>query len=135
MFTDQTEALEAERLRLTPNRDAQVTAASRTVARRARDKADLAELLDALALPDEDAVTALLPLLLSPTPEAPGDPIMTNIRETTALSMHRDGRTRDEIREATRPSRRRTCRPAARARRLRRPGGGDRGAAGRAGLG
>ncbi|MFD9794245.1 histone-like nucleoid-structuring protein Lsr2 [Streptomyces sp. NPDC059070] len=100
MFTDMKEALEAESLPLTASTEDQCTAAARTVARNAQDKTDLTDLLDAVGLPaDEDAVTALLPLL--PSPDSPGEQIMTNTRETKALSMHSEGCTRDEICEAT----------------------------------
>ncbi|MGK5500482.1 hypothetical protein [Streptomyces sp. URMC 125] len=63
MFADFSEALAAEHLPVpTPLAAGQEQAAARVVARRARDKDDLVQLLDALGLPtDEDTLTGLLP--------------------------------------------------------------------------
>lgn len=106
MFTDWTEALEAEALPLDPNPAQQLAAAARACARSSRDKDDMTLLLDVLGLPtDTDTLTALLPLI----PE-PGDaPTMTNTpaapalsaHEAMAISMHNNGDTEQAIREAT----------------------------------
>ncbi|MFK8905882.1 hypothetical protein [Streptomyces sp. YS-3] len=106
MFTDWTEALEAEALRLDPNPAQQLAAAARITARSSRDKDDLALLLDVLGLPtDTDTLTALLPLL----PETGDAPTVTNTpaaralsaHEAMAISMHNNGDTEQAIREAT----------------------------------
>ncbi|WP_055606672.1 histone-like nucleoid-structuring protein Lsr2 [Streptomyces prasinus] len=106
MFTDWTEALEAEALPLDPNPAQQLAAAARVTARSSRDKDDLGLLLDVLGLPtDTDTLTALLPLL----PETGDAPTMTNIpaapalsaHEAMAISMHNNGDTEQAIREAT----------------------------------
>ncbi|CAL9673527.1 Lsr2 family DNA-binding protein [Streptomyces sp. enrichment culture] len=106
MFTDWTEALEAEALRLDPNPAQQLAAAARVTARSSRDKDDLGLLLDVLGLPtDTDTLTALLPLL----PETGDAPTMTNTpaapalsaHEAMAISMHNNGDTEQAIREAT----------------------------------
>ncbi|WP_239084798.1 hypothetical protein [Streptomyces halstedii] len=74
MFTDWTEALEAESLPLDPNPAQQLAAAARVTARSSRDKDDLGLLLDVLGLPtDTDTLTALLPLI----PETGDAPTMT----------------------------------------------------------
>ncbi|MGW1189320.1 Lsr2 family DNA-binding protein [Streptomyces sp. NPDC002559] len=104
MFTDWAEALEAEVLPLDPNPAQQLAAAARTTARSSHDKDDMVLLLDVLGLPtDPDTLTALLPLI----PET-GDTPMTNTpapalsaHEAMAISMHTNGNTGQEIREAT----------------------------------
>ncbi|MYW32188.1 histone-like nucleoid-structuring protein Lsr2 [Streptomyces sp. SID2119] len=106
MFTDWTEALEAESLPLDPNPAQQLAAAARVTARRSRDKDDLGLLLDVLGLPtDPDTLTALLPLI----PETGDAPTMTNTPaapalsafEALAISMHNNGDSEQAIREAT----------------------------------
>ncbi|MGY4966634.1 Lsr2 family DNA-binding protein [Streptomyces sp. 900105245] len=106
MFTDWTEALEAESLPLGPNPAQQLAAAARVTARSSRDKDDMALLLDALGLPtDTDTLTALLPLI----PETGDAPTMTNTPaapalsafEAMAISMHNNGDSEQTIREAT----------------------------------
>ncbi|MGW4688508.1 Lsr2 family DNA-binding protein [Streptomyces sp. NPDC004244] len=106
MFTDWTEALEAEALPLNPNPAQHLAAAARVTARSSRDKDDLALLLDVLGLPtDTDTLTALLPLI----PETGDAPTMTNTtaapalsaHEAMAISMHNNGDTEQAIREAT----------------------------------
>ncbi|MEU5756765.1 histone-like nucleoid-structuring protein Lsr2 [Streptomyces sp. NPDC047829] len=106
MFTDWTEALEAEALPLDPNPAQQLTAAARVTARSSRDKDDMALLLDVLGLPtDTDTLTALLPLI----PETGDAPTMTNTpaapalsaHEAMAISMHNNGDTEQTILEAT----------------------------------
>lgn len=106
MFTDWQQALEAEGLPLNPNPVEQQAAAARTVARHASSKEDLVLLLDAVGLPgDDDALTALLPLLTS----SEGDPDMpeqtpattSNAFEAMALSMHYADHSMDEITKAT----------------------------------
>jgi len=100
----------AESLDPTPTTTAQDDAASRTTARHAIDKDDLAALLAALALPHaEDDLVALLPLIPPPAPEA--DPLLDLIGDSTmsvdahlavALSMYRSGDyTLAQIHEAT----------------------------------
>ncbi|KOU45731.1 hypothetical protein ADK56_32530 [Streptomyces sp. MMG1522] len=102
MFTDWSEALEAESLPLDPTPPQQHAAATRATARRSHDKHDLTLLLDALALPtDPDTITALLPLI----PET-GDHPVTNTPalsafEAMALSMHTNGDSDQKIRKAT----------------------------------
>ncbi|MFG2600734.1 histone-like nucleoid-structuring protein Lsr2 [Streptomyces sp. NPDC048462] len=107
MFTDWTEALEAESLPLKPSPAQQLAAAARVTARASRDKDDMALLLDVLGLPtDPDTLTALLPLL----PESGDAPTMTNTtpaapalsaHEAMAISMHNNGDSQQAIREAT----------------------------------
>ncbi|MGI5451455.1 Lsr2 family DNA-binding protein [Streptomyces sp. CA-243310] len=106
MFTDWTEALEAELLPLDPNPAQQLAAAARVTARSSRDKDDLGLLLDVLGLPtDTDTLTALLPLL----PETGDAPTMTNTpavpalsaHEAMAISRHNNGDSEQAIREAT----------------------------------
>ncbi|MCX4799896.1 hypothetical protein OG497_39330 [Streptomyces sp. NBC_01242] len=106
MFTDWTEALEAESLPLNPNPAQQLAAAARVTARSSHDKDDMALLLDVLGLPtDTDTLTALLPLL----PETGDAPTMTNTpaapalsaHEAMAISMHNNGDSQQAIREAT----------------------------------
>ncbi|MFF8747202.1 histone-like nucleoid-structuring protein Lsr2 [Streptomyces californicus] len=102
MFTDWSEALEAESLPLDPTTPQQHAAATRATARRSHDKHDLTLLLDALGLPtDPDTITSLLPLI----PET-GDHPVTNAPalsafEAMALSMHTNGDSEQKIREAT----------------------------------
>ncbi|MCX4581297.1 Lsr2 family protein [Streptomyces sp. NBC_01571] len=106
MFTDWTEALEAESLPLEPTPAQQLAAAARVTARASRDKDDMALLLDVLGLPtDPDTLTALLPLL----PESGDAPTMTSTpaapalsaHEAMAISMHNNGDSEQAIREAT----------------------------------
>lgn len=107
MFTDWTEALEAESLPLEPTPAQQLAAAARVTARSSRDKDDMALLLDVLGLPtDPDTLTTLLPLL----PESGDAPTMTNTtpaapalsaHEAMAISMHNNGDSQQAIREAT----------------------------------
>ncbi|WP_370424345.1 histone-like nucleoid-structuring protein Lsr2 (plasmid) [Streptomyces sp. QH1-20] len=104
MFTDWTEALDAEALPLNPNPAQQLAAASRVTARRAHDQDDLAWLLDNLGLPtDEATLTSLIPLL----PENGDAPAMTttspalSAHEAVAISMHNNGDSDEAVREAT----------------------------------
>ncbi|MFG2856721.1 histone-like nucleoid-structuring protein Lsr2 [Streptomyces mirabilis] len=101
-FTDWAEALDTSALTLEPESDDTAghdAAASRLVARNARDKEDLADLLDAIGLPGtEDDLVPLLPLLPSPTDHpALGDDPMTTSTPTTnaffavAVSMLKEG--------------------------------------------
>ncbi|MGW7347877.1 hypothetical protein [Streptomyces sp. NPDC054854] len=88
MFTDWTEALEAESLPPDPNPAQQLAAAARVTARSARDKDDLGLLLDVLGLPtDTDTLTALLPFI----PET-GDAPMTNTPAAPACPRKRPWR-------------------------------------------
>lgn len=74
MFTDWSEALEAESLPLDPTSAQQLAAAARVTARHSHDKHDMTLLLDALGLPtDPDTITALLPLI----PETGDTPVTT----------------------------------------------------------
>ncbi|MFJ9729405.1 hypothetical protein ACIRP3_42405 [Streptomyces sp. NPDC101209] len=99
MFTDMKEALEAEALELTPLGNDQSVAASLVVARHARDKADLADLLGALGLPcDEDDLVSLLPHLTAATP-AIGIPMPVNAFTATAVSMLNNGDSPEHVRE------------------------------------
>ncbi|MFJ3505041.1 hypothetical protein [Streptomyces sp. NPDC090135] len=75
MFTDLTVSTQARALALTPSTAPQLAAASRTVARHARDETDLALLLNVLGLPTDHTAT-------DPLPET-GDP--TAMTNTTAL--------------------------------------------------
>ncbi|MFE7054738.1 hypothetical protein ACFVAO_05940 [Streptomyces californicus] len=102
MFTDWSEALEAESLPLDPTTPQQRAAATRATARRSHDHHDLTLLLDALALPtDPDTITTLLPLI----PETGDHPVTTtpalSAFEAMALSMHTTGDSDQKIREAT----------------------------------
>ncbi|MFB9608610.1 histone-like nucleoid-structuring protein Lsr2 [Streptomyces roseofulvus] len=107
MFDDFTESAKVQALALNPSTDDEQSAAARTVARRAHDKDDLAQLLDVLDLPrDPDTLTDLFPLL----PETGDAPMTTNptatgstrsAHEAVALSMHADGADEQAIREAT----------------------------------
>ncbi|MEV6131933.1 histone-like nucleoid-structuring protein Lsr2 [Streptomyces violaceusniger] len=99
MFTDMKEALEAEALELTPVSTGQAAAASTVIARRARDKDDLAELLDALELPcGEDDLVRLLPHL--PTTDTPttGAPMPDKAFTAVAASMLNNGDTPEHVR-------------------------------------
>ncbi|MFH8939638.1 Lsr2 family DNA-binding protein [Streptomyces griseosporeus] len=98
MFTDMKEALEAEALELTPLGTGQLLAASVVVAQHARDKDDLADLLDVLGLPcDEDDLVRLLPYLTSPdTPT--GVSMTVNAFTATAASMLRSGNSAEHVR-------------------------------------
>ncbi|MFF0094619.1 histone-like nucleoid-structuring protein Lsr2 [Streptomyces canus] len=101
MFTDQKEALEAEALELIPLGSDQSNAASLVVAHQARDKDDLADLLDALGLPcTEDDLVRLLPLLTTPadTPTT-GDLMPANAFTATAASMLNNGDSPEHVRE------------------------------------
>ncbi|WEH43961.1 histone-like nucleoid-structuring protein Lsr2 [Streptomyces sp. AM 2-1-1] len=105
MFTDWSEALEAESLPLDPNPAQQLAAAARVTARSSRDKDDLGLLLDVLGLPtDPDTLTALLTLLPetgdTPMTNTPAAPALTAF-EAMALSMHTNGDAEHTIREAT----------------------------------
>ncbi|MYR14814.1 hypothetical protein GTY62_30280 [Streptomyces sp. SID724] len=74
MFTDWSEALEAESLPLDPTTEQQLAAAARATAYHSHDKHDLTLPLDALGLPtDPDTLTALLPLI----PETGDTPVTT----------------------------------------------------------
>ncbi|MER7750269.1 histone-like nucleoid-structuring protein Lsr2 [Streptomyces bacillaris] len=74
MFTDWSEALEAESLPLDPATAQQLAAAARVTARSSHDKDDLGLLLDVLGLPDDTGtITALLPLI----PETGDEPVTT----------------------------------------------------------
>ncbi|MFF0486764.1 hypothetical protein [Streptomyces sp. NPDC004435] len=107
MFDDFTESAKAQALALNPSTADEQGAAARTLARRAHDKDDLAQLLDVLDLPrDPETLTALFPLL----PETGDAPMTTNptatgstrsAHEAVALSMHADGADEQAIREAT----------------------------------
>ncbi|MFB8247372.1 histone-like nucleoid-structuring protein Lsr2 [Streptomyces sp. NPDC055952] len=98
MFTDLEEALAAEALDLTPLGSEQSAAASLVVAHHARDKDDLADLLDALGLPcAEDDLVRLLPHLASPdTPT--GDSMTVNAFTATAASMLANGDSPEHVR-------------------------------------
>ncbi|MCX4784484.1 Lsr2 family DNA-binding protein [Streptomyces sp. NBC_01264] len=105
MFTDWTEALEAESLLLSPSPAQQLAAAARVTARSSRDKDDMALLLDALGLPtDTDTLTALLPLLPetgdATMPTIPAAPALS-AHEAMAISMHNHGDSEQTILEAT----------------------------------
>lgn len=106
MFTDWTEALEAESLPLEQIPAQQLAAAARVTARSSRDKDDRGLLLDVLGLPtDPHTLTALLPLI----PETGDAPTMTTTLAAPALSahvamaisMHNNGDSEQAIREAT----------------------------------
>ncbi|HEY9327030.1 MAG TPA: hypothetical protein VIS09_02125 [Streptomyces sp.] len=74
MFTDWSEALEAESLPLNLNPAQQLAAAARVTARSSHDKHDMTLLLDVLGLPtDPGTLTALLPLI----PETGDIPVTT----------------------------------------------------------
>ncbi|MFE5896895.1 hypothetical protein ACFQ67_05655 [Streptomyces sp. NPDC056488] len=92
MFTDLTVSTQAGALALAPSTTPQLAAVARTVARHARDEADLTLLLDVLGLPTDDSTAT------DPLPETGDSATMTNTttnagsvhseREPTALSMH-----------------------------------------------
>ncbi|MEU1519933.1 hypothetical protein ABZ490_48810 [Streptomyces sp. NPDC005811] len=100
-FTDWAEALDTSALTLEPDSEDTAghnAAASRLVARNARDKEDLADLLDAIGLPAaEDDLVPLLPLVLSPTDHPATGDLMTTSTPTTnaffavAVSMLKEG--------------------------------------------
>src|SRR5882757_8751932 len=105
MFNDWQKALAAEDLPLNASPADQLAATARITARHARDKDDLALLLDAIGLPtDEDTVTALLPHLptradtattgdepeMPQTPNPPSNPSSPSAHEAVALSMSYD---------------------------------------------
>ncbi|MFI1293344.1 histone-like nucleoid-structuring protein Lsr2 [Streptomyces sp. NPDC020792] len=93
MFTDMKEALE-----LTPLGSDQNTAACVVVARNARDKDDLADLLGALGLPcAEDDLVRLLPHLTSPVTPT-GDSMTVNAFTATAASMLKNGDSPERVR-------------------------------------
>ncbi|WP_413804216.1 histone-like nucleoid-structuring protein Lsr2 [Streptomyces sp. OE57] len=99
MFTDMKEALEAEALQLTPNSTGQAAAASAAIARRARDKDDLAELLGALGLPHgEDDLVRLLPHLPATDTPTTGDPMPDKAFTAVAASMLNNGDTAEHVR-------------------------------------
>ncbi|MFI9019424.1 histone-like nucleoid-structuring protein Lsr2 [Streptomyces griseus] len=84
MFTDWSEALEAESLPLDPTTEQQLAAAARVTAHHSHDKHDLTLLLDALGLlTDLDTLTALLPLIL--IPETGDTPVTTTPAPAPAL--------------------------------------------------
>ncbi|MEU7031451.1 histone-like nucleoid-structuring protein Lsr2 [Streptomyces sp. NPDC046275] len=95
MFTELTVSTRAGALAVNPSPAPQLAAAARTVTRHARNQEDLALLLDVLGLPT-----------IHPLPET-GDPAtMTttgslSAHESVALSMHADGASEQDIREAT----------------------------------
>ncbi|WP_444971628.1 Lsr2 family DNA-binding protein [Streptomyces sp. SAI-25] len=106
MFTDWSEAFEAESLPLDPTTAQQRATAARVTARSSHDKHDMTLLLDMLGLPtNPDMITALLPLI----PETGDAPTMTNTPaapalsafEAMAISMHNNGDSEQTIREAT----------------------------------
>ncbi|MEV6439870.1 Lsr2 family DNA-binding protein [Streptomyces anulatus] len=83
MFTDWSEALEAESLPLDPTSAQQNAAAARVTARSSHDKHDMTLLLDVLGLPTgPDTLTALLPLI----PET-GDTPVTITPATEAIDV------------------------------------------------
>lgn len=99
MFTDMKEALEAEALELTPLGSGQSAAASLVVARNARDKDDLADLLGALGLPcGEDDLVRLLPHLTTPDTPTTGVPMTANAFTATAASMLNNGDSPEHVR-------------------------------------
>ncbi|MGV9247991.1 Lsr2 family DNA-binding protein [Streptomyces sp. NPDC003710] len=103
MFTDMKEALAAEDLELTPLGSDQNTAASLVVARHARDKDDLTDLLGALGLPcGEDDLVTLLPHLTTPEDSPTGETMPTetvNAFTATAVSMLNNGDSPEHIRD------------------------------------
>lgn len=99
MFTDMKEALAAEDLELTPVGSDQSAAASLVVARNARDKDDLADLLGALGLPcSEDDLVRLLPHLTTPDTPTTGVPMTANAFTATAASMLNNGDSPEHVR-------------------------------------
>ncbi|MFI8504511.1 histone-like nucleoid-structuring protein Lsr2 [Streptomyces sp. NPDC085524] len=96
MFTELTVSARAGALAVNPSPAPERAAAARTVARNARDTADLALLLDVLGLP---ATT-------HPLPETGEPATMTttgtlSAHHSVALSMHADGASEQAIRETT----------------------------------
>ncbi|GGV51180.1 Lsr2 family DNA-binding protein [Streptomyces spectabilis] len=99
MFTDVKEALAAEDLELTPLGTGQHSAASLVVAHHARDKDDLAYLLDALGLPcAEDDLVRLLPHLTTPDHTPTGDEMSANAFTATAASRLQNGDSPEHVR-------------------------------------
>ncbi|MDX3587593.1 hypothetical protein [Streptomyces europaeiscabiei] len=83
MTNDWQQALAAESRPLRPSPLEELAAACRVTAHHARDKGDLAELLDAIGAPtDEDTLTALLPHL--PDTATTGDLMTTQAAAPTA---------------------------------------------------
>ncbi|MGW0538082.1 Lsr2 family DNA-binding protein [Streptomyces sp. NPDC003032] len=101
MFTDMRKAFEAEALELTPLASTVSAGASVVVARHARDKDDLTDLLGALGLPcGEDDLVRLLPHLpTTPDNTATGDTMPANAFTATAASMLSSGDSPDHVRE------------------------------------
>ncbi|MEU2440150.1 histone-like nucleoid-structuring protein Lsr2 [Streptomyces rubradiris] len=100
MFTDMKEALAAEDLELTPLGSDQYSAASVVVARHARDKDDLADLLGALGLPcGEDDLVTLLPHLATPDTPTTGVPMPVDPVTATAVSMLTNAGSPEHVRE------------------------------------
>ncbi|MFH8753321.1 histone-like nucleoid-structuring protein Lsr2 [Streptomyces rimosus] len=102
MFTDMREALDAESLDLNPLGARQHSAASVLVARHARDKDDLADLLGALGLPStDDDLVRLLPHLPRADTTPTGDPMLTEDPTTytaVAASMLKNGDDAEHVR-------------------------------------
>ncbi|MEV8297833.1 Lsr2 family DNA-binding protein [Streptomyces rochei] len=99
MFTDMKEALEAEALELTPLGSDQSSAAALVVGRHARDKDDLAHLLDALGLSSaEDDLVRLLPHLASPDTPTGDSMTAVNAFTATAASMLKNGDSPEHVR-------------------------------------
>jgi hypothetical protein len=100
VFTDMKEALEAEALELIPTGSGPSAAASLVVARQARDKDDLADLLGALGLPcGEDDLVRLLPHLTATNTPTTGDTMPANAFTATAASMLTNGDSPAYVRE------------------------------------
>ncbi|GAA2733435.1 Lsr2 family DNA-binding protein [Streptomyces nogalater] len=102
MFTDMKEALAAQDLKLTPLGSDQYSAASVVVARHARDKDDLADLLGALGLPcGEDDLVPLLPHLATPATPTTGVPMPVDAvtATATAVSMLNNAGSPEHVRE------------------------------------
>ncbi|MET8724091.1 Lsr2 family DNA-binding protein [Streptomyces misionensis] len=100
MFTDMKEALAAEDLELTPLDSGQNAAAALVVARHARDKDDLADLLGALGLPcSEDDLVTLLPHLATPDTPTTGVPMPVSAFTATAASMLNNGDSPEHVRD------------------------------------
>ncbi|MEU5583014.1 histone-like nucleoid-structuring protein Lsr2 [Streptomyces huasconensis] len=94
-------ALEAEALELTPLDNAVSARTSVVVARHARDKDGLTDLLGALGLPcGEDDLVRLLPHLPTTPDDTPaGDTMPANAFTATAVSMLTNGESPDRVRE------------------------------------
>ncbi|MFI1606922.1 hypothetical protein ACH4YN_33055 [Streptomyces griseofuscus] len=101
MFTDMKEALAAEALELAPLVSDQSAAAALVVARHARDKDDLADLLGALGLPcSEDDLVTLPPHLATPDTPTTGVPMPdVNAFTATAVSMLHNGDSPEHVRD------------------------------------